>query len=157
MDLTKYQHSETVTIAASPDAVYDLVADITRMGEWSPVCTGGAWAGEDRAWFSGTNERGELQWETQCRVDVADRGREFTFTNCGFDGATELVRWSYTFAPSGDGCEVSERWEVLESYPGFIGQLLPNMTPEEYLDGVLPDTRAGMAETLAQLKSVAES
>ena len=41
VDLTKYQHTETVTIAAAPEAVYDLVADVTRMVEWSPVSRGG--------------------------------------------------------------------------------------------------------------------
>ena len=157
VDITKYQHAETVTVAASPEAVYDLVADVTRMGEWSPVCVGGVWDGEGKSWFVGSNKSGELAWDTRCRVDVAERGKEFTFTNCGFDGGTELVRWSYRFAPAGDGCEVTEVWEVLPTYPDFIAKLVPNMTPAEYLDGVLPTTQAGMAETLAKLKAVAEA
>jgi len=157
VDLSKYQHSETVTVAASPEAVYDLVADVTRMGEWSPVCTGGSWREGDDRWFTGTNVNGELKWETQCRVDVAERGKEFTFTNCGFTGDIELVRWSYTFEPAPEGCAVTERWEVLPAYPDFIEGLLPNMTAEEYLDGVKPTTQAGMADTLAKLKAAAES
>lgn len=157
MDLTKYQHTDTITIAASPEAVYDLVADITRMGEWSPACTGGSWNDDDHTWFTGTNQAGELKWETKCRVDVAERGREFTFTNCGFDGAIDLVRWSYRFEPDGDGCRVTESWEVLPAYPDFIAGVLPNMTAEEYLDGVKPTTQQGIAETLASLKAAAES
>ena len=32
-------HDEvTIEIAATPETVYDLVSDITRMGEWSPEC-----------------------------------------------------------------------------------------------------------------------
>ena len=27
-----------IDIAAPPDVVYDLIADVTRMGEWSPEC-----------------------------------------------------------------------------------------------------------------------
>ena len=38
MDLAKYRHSDSVDIDAAPAAVYALVADITRMGEFSPVC-----------------------------------------------------------------------------------------------------------------------
>ncbi len=157
VDLTQYQHTETVTIAASPEAVYDLLSDVTRMGEWSPVCTGGTWNEADHAWFTGANKDGDMAWETKCRVDVAEPGREFTFTNMGFAGDIELVQWSYTFAPAGDGCEVTERWEVLPSYPDFIEGLLGGMTADVYLDGVKPVTQARMAETLANLKAKAEA
>lgn len=157
MDLTKYRHTESITIAASPEAVYDLVADITRMGEWSPVCTGGSWDADEHRWFTGTNQDGELAWETKCRVDVAERGTEFTFTNCGFSADIDLVRWSYTFAPAGDATTVTERWEVLPAYPGFIEGLLGGTTAEVYLDGVKPTTLARMAETLAALKATAEA
>jgi hypothetical protein len=157
VDLSKYQHSESLTIAASPEVVYDLVSDVTRMGEWSPVCTGGEWDDEGHVWFTGSNKNGELEWQTKCRVDVAERGREFTFTNCGFSGDVELVRWSYTFAPVDGGCQVTERWEVLPEYPAFIEKLLPNMTASEYLDTVVSPTRSGMQETLARLKTAAEA
>lgn len=157
MDLSKYQHTESVTVAASPEAVYDLVADVTRMGEWSPVCTGGTWRDGDTTWFTGANKNGDLEWETQCRVDVAERGKEFTFTNCGFAGDVELVRWSYTFAPADGGCVVTERWEVLPPYPEFIENLLPHMTAGEYLDTVVSPTQLGMQQTLAALKAAAEA
>jgi len=157
VDLTKYQHTETITIAASPEAVYDLVSDVTRMGEWSPVCTGGAWKDASHSTFVGTNENGDLKWETTCRVDVAERGAEFTFVNTGFAGDLDLVKWSYTFEPVDDGCEVTERWEVLPAYPDFIEGLLQGTPAATYLDGVIEPTRSGMAETLANLKAVAEA
>jgi len=155
VDLTKYQHTATITVAAPPEVVYDMVADITRMGEWSPVCTGGSW--KDDGSFVGTNENGELKWETQCRIDTAERATEFTFVNTGFAGDLDLVRWSYTFAPAGDGCEVTERWEVLPAYPDFIEGLLGGMSASDYLDGVIEPTQSGMAETLARLKAAAEA
>jgi hypothetical protein len=115
------------------------------------------WREGATTWFTGSNKSGELEWDTQCRVDVAERGREFTFTNCGFGGDLELVRWSYTFAPAADGAEVTERWEVLPAYPDFIEALLGGMSAEEYLDGVKPTTQEGMATTLANLKVAAEA
>jgi len=30
-------HHESVTVQASAETLYDLVSDITRTGEWSPV------------------------------------------------------------------------------------------------------------------------
>ena len=54
-------HQESVTVAASAERLYDLVSDITRTGEWSPVCTSCRWddeskAGQMGAWFTGYNE-----------------------------------------------------------------------------------------------------
>ena len=31
-------HRESILVTATPEAVYDLVSDVTRTGEWSPVC-----------------------------------------------------------------------------------------------------------------------
>jgi hypothetical protein len=33
----------SLDIHASPEAVYDLVSDLPRMGEWSPENIGGEW------------------------------------------------------------------------------------------------------------------
>lgn len=33
----------SIYIATNPDAVFDRVCDITRLGELSPECTGGEW------------------------------------------------------------------------------------------------------------------
>jgi hypothetical protein len=157
MDPTPYQHTETVTVAAPPDAVYDLVADVTRMGEWSPVCKSAEWADASRAWFSGTNVAAERTWTTRCRVDVAERGKEFTFVNCGSEGDTDLVRWSYTFAPAGDGTEASEHWQVLPGFAVFMERVAPGMDVVAYLDSVVESTRDGMRQTLANVKAAAES
>src|SRR5881227_1536627 len=86
MDLTKYQHRDSVTVNAAPEAVYAVVADITRIGELSPVCKRAQWTDDDHTRFTGDNETPERQWTTHCRVDVAEPGKEFSFINCGMDG-----------------------------------------------------------------------
>jgi carbon monoxide dehydrogenase subunit G len=156
MDLTKYQHSDSVTVDAAPDAVYALVADVTRMGEFSPVCKSAQWIDDDHTTFTGDNVLPEMQWTTTCRVDVAEPGKEVTFTNLGTDGSRELVRWSYEFAPAGDGTTVSEHWEVLPGYADFWATVAPGANVEDYLDSVVDRTHSGMAETLANLKRTAE-
>lgn len=50
-------HQQSVTVQASPEAMCDLVSDITRTGEWSPVCTScclddEAEARQAGAWFT---------------------------------------------------------------------------------------------------------
>ncbi len=77
-------HRESVTVEASTEKLYDLVSDITRTGEWSPVCTSCWWddvveAGQVGAWFTGRNELPDRTWETRSEVVVAERGREFAW------------------------------------------------------------------------------
>jgi len=37
MDLKDFQYSESILIDAPAHHVYDLVTDVTRTGEWSPI------------------------------------------------------------------------------------------------------------------------
>ncbi len=156
MDLAKYHHTDSVTVHASPDAVYDLVSDVTRIGEFSPVCKSAHWTDDDRTTFTGDNVTPEMSWTTHCQVVVDAPGEEFTFVNRGMDGQRELVRWSYTFAAEGDGCVVTESWQVLPGYGEFMHSVAPDMDVEAYLDGVVPKTKEGMAATLAAIKATAE-
>jgi hypothetical protein len=89
-----------------------MVSDVTRMGEWSPICRACWWeegAGPRAgAWFGGRNETAERTWETRSLVEVADRGREFTFAVFG-----SRVRWSYTFEAAEGGTRLTESWDFL--------------------------------------------
>ncbi len=100
-------------IAAPADTLYAMVSDITRTGEWSPENVGGRWLGEATgtavgARFRGSNRRGLRRWSTTCTVVAADPGRRFAF-DVAFAG-NPVARWSYGFAPEGDGTLVTETW-----------------------------------------------
>ena len=74
------QYSDSIVIACSSDELYDMVSDVTRMGEWSPICKACWWDEGDAArvgtWFTGRNELPGRTWETRSEVVAADRGRE---------------------------------------------------------------------------------
>ncbi len=36
-------HQESITVQAGAEDLYDLVCDISRTGQWSPVCTSCWW------------------------------------------------------------------------------------------------------------------
>ena len=158
-DLSHFRHEHTVTVAAPPDAAYGVVADITRMGELSPVCTGGEWVEEGKT-FTGHNAIGEFTWSTTCRVEVAEPGKEFAFVNTGIDGAFELVRWGYRFRPVDGGTEVTETWQVLPDYADFVRAGAPDATDadvEQRVEGMAAMAREGMAATLQRLKEIVEA
>jgi hypothetical protein len=154
VDVTTYRHAETIRIDRAPEELYDLVADVTRMGRWSPVCTGGAYD-DDGEWFTGTNAMGESTWETRCRVVVAERGRAFAFVNHGLEGRLEMVRWAFAFRPVDGGTEVTQTWEVLPDYGAGLG--LDDAGTVAVLDMMRDAALHGMPETLAALKADAEA
>jgi uncharacterized membrane protein len=155
MDVSGYQHRESVVIDRPADQLYDLVADVSQMGRWSPVCTGGTYDA-DGEWFTGANAMGDAGWDTRCRVVVADRGREFTFVNHGVDGRVEMVRWGFHFRPlDDDRTEVTETWEVLPTYAEGLGGDEDSAT--QVLEMMKPLALQGMPDTLAALKADAES
>jgi carbon monoxide dehydrogenase subunit G len=164
MDVSGYQHSDSITVDRPPDDVYAIVSDVTRIGELSPVCQSCAWddpaqAGNVGAVFTGHNVIGDITWDTQCEVVAAEPGREFAFVNRGQAGDTELVRWGYTFEPEGDGTKVTESWQVLPAYPDMVreGAGDPNVDVKPRIDGMAQMARDGIKDTLANLKRVAES
>ena len=142
---------------APPDRIYDLVSDVTRMGEWSPECRRGQWIEGSTgpvagARFKGTSKRGLVRWSTTPRVVVADPGREFAFvtTHRGHDE----TRWTYRFAADGEGTMVTETFELLADLPWYL------RLAERFLMGIKDrkaDLEAGMAETLRRVSASVEA
>lgn len=106
----------TRDIAATPEAVYDAISDVTRMGEWSAECHACEWVeGHDRAvvgaLFDGHNRNGDHHWTSRCKVIEADRGRAFAFECSMFD--FHFSTWGYRIEPTSTGCRVTEWSEDL--------------------------------------------
>ncbi|MEX2100842.1 MAG: SRPBCC family protein [Acidimicrobiia bacterium] len=157
VDLSEFTASGTMVIAADPETLYDMVSDVTRMGEWSPACQSCAWDAEsldggDRpavgSWFTGKNKLGDFEYETRCEVTVADRGKEFTWV---VGGAEEgAAQWRYTFAAVDGGTEVEESSALLR-LSGFFTDM-----PEDRLREIVARNQAGIRTTLENLKAAAE-
>lgn len=103
-------------IAASPEAVYAAISDVTRMGEWSPECVACEWhEGVDGpavgATFDGHNRNGDKEWTTQGKVIEAEPGRAFAFECSMMD--FHFSTWGYRIEPTDTGCRVTEWSENL--------------------------------------------
>src|SRR4051794_41962735 len=101
-------HEQSVIIEATPEALYDLVSDITRTGEWSPVCTACWWddageAGQGGARVIGHNELPERTWETRSQGTAAGRGRGVAWIVGG-----ALPRGGLALGPRGAGPEMTQ-------------------------------------------------
>ena len=153
--MTSLRYSDSIVVARSPEALYDMISDVTRTGEWSPVCKACWWDDGDGprpgAWFTGRNELPERTWETRSQVVVADRGREFAFAVRG-----SWVRWGYTFAAVDGGTQVTESWEFLPDGLARFRDRFGTDAPVQIADRA-EDARSGIPATLAAIKKAAES
>ena len=150
------QHA-SIEIDASPETVYGMVSDITRMGEWSPEAVGGRWidggTGQVGDWFMGENEVPERSWERECQVAAAEPGQEFTFVVGGMDA--NCTWWSYELEPTeAGGTKVTENWWMVNRTPAMAAAFTEK--PEVYADRVGSYTAQMLETTLAKLKAAAE-
>ncbi len=152
---TNPTHRGSVVVAAPPERVYDIVSDVTRTGEWSPVCTACWWddpaeAGRVGAWFTGRNELPHRTWETRSRVVAAERGREFAWV-VG-DG---YVRWGFTLAPDAGGTSLTESWEFLPAGIAMFHDTYGERAAAEIQERT-EQAHTGIARTLAAIRQIAE-
>lgn len=154
---TPLTFSASIVIARPAAELYDMVSDIARMGEWSPVTTKCWWdpgvsgpaAG---VWFTGRNESPERDpWETRSQVVAAFPAKEFAFAVGG-----DWARWGYTFTPVADGTEVTESWEMLPAGLARFDDRFGDDAPAQVADRY-EKARTGIPVTLAALKKAAES
>ena len=98
-------------MAGDSQKVYQLIADVTRMGDWSPESDGAeCLTGETGIvglTFRGDNRRPWMKWSTLCRVIAAEPGRRFAFAVQA--RGRPVSTWEYQITPRAGGCQVTER------------------------------------------------
>lgn len=150
---TARRGSAIIDIAAPPEVVYDLITDVTRMGEWSPECyrcewLDGATTATPGAQFRGYNRLGRMRWERTAIVDTADRGREFAFTTINDRTERHETHWRYAMRPSEAGTLLTEAFQ-------FLWCSVWNRATELFIPrGRQVDQ--GIQETLQRIKAAAE-
>ena len=142
-----------IEISAPPELVYDLVSDLSRMGEWSPESIGGSWKDGGRGqvgdWFEGHNRSGEREWTRESQVANAERGSDFTFVVGGIEAS--YTWWSYEMQPSPTGTTLNERWWISNKSPAL------RAATEEQFQARVDLTQGLLDATLAAVKVTAEA
>jgi hypothetical protein len=149
--------TRSVRIAASADAVWSMVTDLPRMGDFSPENIGGYWLDGATgpalgAKFRGTNRNGGKQWWTRVTVVQCEPGRLFTFDVRAPIGI-RVSRWSYEITPTATGCLLAEHWYRVGNrfVRNFLG---PKVTGRADRPGFNTES---IEHTLAKVKTLAEA
>ncbi|MGQ0624131.1 MAG: SRPBCC family protein [Sporichthyaceae bacterium] len=150
--MSAFTHTESIVIAASPEAVYDLVSDITRTGEWSPVVEACWWdegaTGTVGDGFTGRNVLPERTWETHCEVIAAEPGTAF-----GWLVGDSLVWWMYTMREVDGGTELTEAWEFLPNGQAYMVERFGDNADAE-IAARIERAHLGISATLATMKRI---
>jgi hypothetical protein len=148
----------SAVVAARPEQVYALVADVTRMPEFSPELVSCRWLdGADGpavgARFEAVNVASTgRRWKNRPEVTVAEPGREFAFSRSEPFAGT--IVWRYRFEAEGEGTRVVESYEVVRPVRRMgwwvIEKVFGGGDRREAL-------REGMRTTLDRLRATAEA
>lgn len=146
----------TLHMDASPQDVWALVSDITKMGEYSPEVVEAEWLGDATGPAVGARYRGHvkrnenwpiLYWTT-CEITECVPGEVFEFAVVM--GKRRVNTWRYEFhAADGGGTDVTESFDLGDNLWTKVWRPL---------GGVMRERRneRDMLRTLERVKAVAE-
>ena len=145
----------TLHIDAEPQKVWELISDITRMGDYSPEVFEAEWldgatgpaVGATYRGHVKRNEMGPTYWTT-CKVTECVPGEVFEFAVVMRDRPLNVWRYEFTPAPGG-GTDVTESYDLGDNLWTKVWRPL---------GGFLRDKRnqRDMLRTLEKVRAVAE-
>ncbi|OQR63087.1 polyketide cyclase [Streptomyces maremycinicus] len=152
VDLSSLAFTRRCWVDARPDAVYDLISEVSLIETWSPSASGVRYAPGDGprvgAWFSGRNRRDGREWVTRSEVVRADPGTAFAFVVGGADHG--IVRWDWDFQEQGRGSVVQQSWRLLRTDPVLGDTLQDILSLRDHMAASAESTLLALAEWLAE-------
>ncbi|MEG9225214.1 SRPBCC family protein [Aeromicrobium sp. Sec7.5] len=144
--------TDSIDIAAPPSAVWAIVSDLKRMGEWSPQCRRMIVRGgevKQGARTINVNRQGWKVWPTRSYVKVFEPERTLALKI-----AENGTVWTYELEPTADGTRLIES----RTAPDGVSNL-SNFLSKHVLGGTEnfeAELERGIQDTLARIKHEAE-
>jgi hypothetical protein len=152
--LQRNSRVEVVT-EASPEAVWEIVSDVTRVGDWSHECRSSDWvdgatSARPGARFRGRNKVDWISWSRVNEVVTADAPRELAWKTIATRFFPDSTLWTITLEPVDGGTRIVQTYEVLKLGP-IMDRLYYLTTPKHR------DRSAALTEDLARLGELART
>jgi len=135
-----------VHVDAPIDAVWAVVRDVTRTGEWSHECHDVSWLGHTTeagpgARFRGRNKAGMFRWGRVCEIVSAEPYELVyrTVLTLRFPDSTE---WTIRLRPNGTGTTIEQSFQVVK-IPKVLAWLYALLIPghRDRTDALTEDLR----------------
>ncbi|TQM30081.1 SRPBCC family protein [Nocardia bhagyanarayanae] len=141
-----------VDIAAPPERVWQIVSDLKRMPEFSPMTVRMIPLGTPKAgtWTVNWNKDGWKRWPTTSRIVRFEPNQAFAFRM-----NENYTVWSYTLEPTATGTRLVERRDVSNGVAWAVRKAIDTVLGGE--QAFEANLVRGMNATLAKIKATAES
>ncbi|HVE25734.1 MAG TPA: SRPBCC family protein [Sporichthya sp.] len=125
----------SIRVAASPEAIWELLTDITVPARFSPELQSAEWLdGADRVAvgnrFRGHNKHEALgEWTTECRVSEVEDGRRWVWQVHNGDGDV-MASWGFEVEPGRDASTIRQ-WARMGPAPSGLAGAIAAMPEKE--------------------------
>ena len=141
-----------IDVPADIEAVWDVVRDVTRVGEWSHECVSVSWVGDATssapgARFRGRNRAGIFRWGRMCEI-VSAEPYVLVWRTVPTTFYPDSSEWRIVLAEHGGGSTIEQSFEVVRAPKALVllyGLLIPAHR----------DRTAALADDLRRLGDVA--
>jgi hypothetical protein len=144
------------TVTAPVDAVWRVVADVTRTGEWSHECLrvvwlGGAVQAAPGVRFRGRNRSGWLRWSRTCEMLTVDPPTRITWRTITTPLFVDSTEWSVHLHPTeGGGTRIVQEYRLTRC-PRWFEWIAVRLIPGHI------DRTAALTDDLRRIGAVAEA
>ena len=128
------RHAEVEAfVDAPPAAVWEIVGDPRRTGDWSHECVDVAFVDDSTepaigARFRGRNQVGKTGWSRTCEIAGLDPGREISWRTIPTAVYRDSTIWTITVEAEGEGTRIRQRYQVVKLgavFDRFIYRFVP--------------------------------
>lgn len=134
--MTQVQKSSRVEVVvdATVPQVWDVVADVTRIGEWSHECHAARWlGGADQpfpgARFRGRNRAGWMRWGRTCEIVTVVPPREIAWRTVPTPLFPDSTQWCIELDPRSDGRTLIRQSFTVLRAPWLLDRLYARLIP----------------------------
>ena len=144
-----------MTIAAPVDAVWRVIADVTRTGEWSHECHHVAWLdGAVRAApgvrFRGRNRSGWLRWSRTCEMLAVDPPTRIAWRTIVTPMFVDSTEWTVRLEPLATGTRIVQEYRLTRC-PRWWEWIATRLIPGHI------DRTAALTDDLRRIGAIAEA
>ena len=153
--MTQVQKSSRVEVVVDATApqVWEVISDVTRIGEWSHECCAARWLGGAAgpfpgARFRGSNRAGWARWSRTSEVVVSNPPREFVWRTVPTRLFPDSTEWRIELEPFDGRTRITQSFIVLRA-PWLLDRLYARLIPSHQ------DRDARLAQDLARIGTAA--
>lgn len=122
-----------VEVDATAQQVWEVISDVTRIGEWSHECRSARWVGTSAgpvpgALFRGRNRAGWARWSRTSEIVTADPPRELVWRTVPTRLFPDSTEWRIQLEPREDRTLITQSFAVRHA-PWVLDLLYARLIP----------------------------